>query len=209
MSRSADRHAAPGAKGAVLQHEKMGGPFTPAAKRALFEASRRARIEDAPELRTDHLLLGLLDVPDSAAAQLLAEFGIPEAREHLIAAFRAVDRRGGLSDSDLDAPAGLGIEVETIVERVEQNLGANALSATRTGRRRGWPAPGRGMVAFSRDMYRTIHSAVIEMKETRSKNVGPEHLLLALLQRPGIVSEVLADYELTYPEARRYLAAHA
>ena len=189
--------------------EKMGGPFTPAAKRALFEASQQARLEDAPEVRDEHLLLGLLEVRDSAATRLLAEFGIPDAREHLRAAFQAVDRRGGLSDADLEALAGLGIEVETVVERIEESLGANAMSATKTRRQRRWPAPSRAMTRFSRDLFRTIQAAVLEARDTRTKLVGAEHLLLALLHRPGIVSEVLAGYELTYPAARGYLAAHA
>jgi ATP-dependent Clp protease ATP-binding subunit ClpA len=184
-----------------------GGPLSAPAKRALQAASDRARLEHAPELRPEHLLLGLLDEPDSTASRILAEFGIPEEREHVIAAFRAADRRGGLTDADLDALAGLGIEVETVVEKVERNLGPGVLSAASTRRRRRVPTLIKGGPPFSVDVIRTIHAAIMEIKEMRLKLVGDEHLLLGLLQRPGLVSEVLADYELTYPVARGRLVS--
>lgn len=177
------------------------------AKRALQAASDRARLERAPELRPEHLLLGLLDEPDSTASRILAEFGVPEEREHVIAAFRAADRRGGLTDADLDALAGLGIEVETVVDKVEQNLGPGVLSAARNKRRRRVPTLIKGGPPFSADVIRTIHAAIMEIKEVRLKVVGDEHLLLGLLRRPGLVAEVLADYELTYPVARSRLVS--
>jgi hypothetical protein len=184
-----------------------GGPLSESAQRALQAAGDRARLEHAPELRPEHLLLGLLDEPDSIASRLLTEFGIPEEREHLIAAFRAADRRGGLTDADLDALAGLGIEVESVVEKVEQNLGPGVLSAARTKRRRRAPTLIKGGPPLGVDLIRTIHAAIKEIKEMRLKLIGDEHLLLGLLQRPGIVAEVLADYDLTYPVARGRLVS--
>lgn len=183
------------------------GPFGTSARRAVQAASDRARLEHAPELRPEHLLLGLLDEPDSTASRILAEFGIPEQREHVIAAFRAADRRGGLTDADLEALAGLGIEVETVVDKVEQNLGPGVLSAANTKRRRRAPTVVKGGPPFGVDVVRTIHAAIMEMKDMRLKLVGDEHLLLALLQRPGLVSEVLADYDLTYSAARGRLVS--
>lgn len=184
-----------------------GGPFGTSARRAVQAASDRARLQHAPELRPEHLLLGLLDEPDSTASRILAEFGIPEHREHVIAAFRAADRRGGLTDADLEALAGLGIEVETVVDKVEQNLGPGVLSAAHTKRRRRAPTLVKGGPPLSIEVVRTIHVAIMEMKDMRLKSVGDEHLLLALLQRPGLISEVLAGYGLTYSVARGRLVS--
>jgi ATP-dependent Clp protease ATP-binding subunit ClpA len=51
-------------------------PFTRPAKRALQEALRAAVAEDAGELRSEHLLLGVLAEPGGRGARLLAAHGV-------------------------------------------------------------------------------------------------------------------------------------
>jgi uncharacterized protein YdbL (DUF1318 family) len=54
-------------------------PFTPDGKEALGGAARAAADLGHNFVGTEHLLLGLLDVPDSRAAAVLAELGVTRA----------------------------------------------------------------------------------------------------------------------------------
>jgi ATP-dependent Clp protease ATP-binding subunit ClpA len=65
-------------RGALSRRGRCAGrtPFCPRAKKALELAFRESRALAAGEIRTEHLVLGLLRVDDGVAAQILAGRGV-------------------------------------------------------------------------------------------------------------------------------------
>jgi ATP-dependent Clp protease ATP-binding subunit ClpA len=72
-------------------------PFTPRAQRALERAGRFARRYREPEVNTDHVLLGVLDV-EGLACQVLRGLGVDlgRLRDSIVAAEPEVDLAAGV-----------------------------------------------------------------------------------------------------------------
>lgn len=97
-----------------------------------FTADARAVVRGAAEwadrtgsgtVGEPELLLALLERTDSPAARVLAALGVHARRESVADALAAVRRRGGVSPADAAALAGLGIDIDEVVTRVEQAHG--------------------------------------------------------------------------------------
>ena len=147
-----------------------------------------------------HLLLALLDREGSRAAFALASLGLTGRREAVERALAEARRRGGLSRADVDALAGLGIDLTEVVSRVEEAHGEGAMvpgrkSGVRRSGRRPFTRGAKELIAHS------LHSAVAH----GDRHIGDEHMLLALTARPGVPSEVLADHGVTYAAVERVL----
>ncbi|MGW1891178.1 Clp protease N-terminal domain-containing protein [Streptomyces sp. NPDC002004] len=177
-----------------------------------FTKDARAVVEGAVEhaergggdfVDVDHMLLALLDRQGSPAAFALSTLGLAGRRASVEHALAEARRRGGLSRAEMDALAGLGIDVEGIVARVEDVHGAGALAS------RGASARGRGRRPGRRPftpgakelLTRSLRIAVAQ----RDRHIGDEHLLLALTARPGVTAEILADHGVTHEAVQRVL----
>ncbi|MGW2230216.1 Clp protease N-terminal domain-containing protein [Streptomyces formicae] len=151
-----------------------------------------------------HLLLSLLDREGGRASFVLAALGAKGRRDSIAAALDEVRRRGGMSRADVDALAGLGIDLGEIVSRVEQAHGAGALSDAR---------PRRGLLGVVRPGHRpftpeakdVLVRALRIVTGERGRQLGDEHLLLALTLGRGAVADVLADHGVTEGSVRRVL----
>ena len=89
-----------------------GDAFTDRARRALEHASDEAADRRHGEIGGQHLLLGLLGVPDGRGALTLASLGVD-----LEAAFSAVDRLLGRNhERTIDGSGGLTDAAKTIIE---------------------------------------------------------------------------------------------
>ncbi|MFI0713154.1 Clp protease N-terminal domain-containing protein [Streptomyces inhibens] len=174
-----------------------------------FTADARAVVRGAVE-QTDRtgsgtvgepeLLLALLDRADSPAAEVLGALGVHERRESVADALAAVRRRGGMSTADAAALAGLGIDLDEIVARVEQAHGVGALSADGpAGRRK------RARRPFSAEAKSVLERALRIAVGRGDRYIGDEHLLMALTARPGPAAAVLADHGVTYGDVVREL----
>jgi ATP-dependent Clp protease ATP-binding subunit ClpA len=168
--------------------------FTQEARAVVIGAQLGAREMGSALIEPIHLLVGLYHVPGMANS-LLAGFGV--SPDDLAADVGRVRRRGGMSDSDVEALGEFGIDVEQIVERVEQIHGKGVLA--------GRPREMRGHIPFSPEAKKALEQSLREALGSGDKHIGQEHLLLALAARPGPAADVLAKRDITYLAIRHAL----
>ncbi|MEU3314857.1 Clp protease N-terminal domain-containing protein [Streptomyces sp. NPDC006662] len=182
--------------------------FTHDARYAVAGAVAQARAAAADSVTEEHLLLSLLD---RGALEPLGVDGAAVAAD--LAARR---RRGGMSRADEEALAGLGIDLSEIVSRIEQTHGAGALTAPAPRRRGlgsslrtvlGLPEPQQRHLPLTQGVKKTLEQSLRIALGRKDRHIGTPHLLLALVSRPGTVSEALADRGVTYATVEAGLAA--
>lgn len=168
--------------------------FTKDARAVVLGAVEHAEKARAGTIEPEHLLLALLDREGSRASFALAAVGAGEYREAIRRALREARRRAGLSQAETEALAGLGVDVGEIVARVEEAHGVGAMSVDDRKSRRRWS----GHRSFGRDAKDVLEKALRVAVARHDRNIGDEHLLLALVLRPGVPAEVLADHGMTH-----------
>lgn len=162
--------------------------FTAVARHVVHEAARQAR----DEVTDEHLLLALLDQPGTTAARLLSDAGVTPST--VDAAFREAERKGGLSDAETAAVLSeLGIDVDEVVSSVEHALGKNVL------------APPAGRNRFTRTAKDVLRGALTQAKSLRARELGDQHLLLALAAHQGVAGQLLTTHGLSYLYIRAQL----
>ncbi|MEJ8650559.1 Clp protease N-terminal domain-containing protein [Streptomyces sp. MS1.AVA.3] len=174
--------------------------FTAGARAVVRGAAEQADRTGSGTVGEAELLLALLDRTDSPAAGALAALGVRERRESVADALAAVRRRGGVSPADAEALAGLGIDIDAVVARVEEAHGEGALAAGgRAGRRKRMRRP------FTAEAKSVLERALRIAVGRGERYLGDEHLLMALTARPGPAAAVLADHGVTYGDVVRVL----
>ncbi|MFI6420100.1 Clp protease N-terminal domain-containing protein [Streptomyces sp. NPDC050842] len=167
--------------------------FTKAARAVVKGAVDHADRDGATVVTKEHLLLALLDREDTRASAALRSLCPPERRPSLTAALADARRRAGLSRADEKALADLGIDVGAIVARVEETHGAGALAGDRKDS--GWWS---GRQSFSREAKTVLEKSLRVALARKDREIGDEHILLALTMTGGVVAEALADHGVTY-----------
>ncbi|MFG2620987.1 Clp protease N-terminal domain-containing protein [Streptomyces sp. NPDC048507] len=185
--------------------------FTRDARDAVTGAVDEARGAGAAAVTEEHLLLALVD------RGALDPLGVD--RRALRTRLAESRRRGGMSRADQEALAGLGIDLEEIVARVEGTHGAGALAAPAPRRRTlgtslrsalGRPEPDTGAghrVRLTEGAKKVLEQSLRIALDRKDGHIATLHLLLALLSRPGAVSEALTDHGVTRASAEAALAA--
>ncbi|CAD5946176.1 Clp protease N-terminal domain-containing protein [Streptomyces cyaneofuscatus] len=174
--------------------------FTRGARATVKGAVAQAERTGAGSVTEEHLLLALLEQEGSRASFALAALGLSGRRASLDASFAEARRRGGLTKADTEALAGIGIDVDAIVGRVEGAHGAGALDAGR-GSRRWWS----GHRPFTPGAKGILEKSLRVALGRGDRFIGEEHLLLALTAAPGTVADVLAEHGATYATVHRAL----
>jgi ATP-dependent Clp protease ATP-binding subunit ClpA len=160
--------------------------FTGEARGAVVAAQRQAVALDHGWIGTEHLLLGLLEDRDGRAARLLAGLAVEPgwARGEVE---RIVGR--GEPGIDADALATLGIDLDTVRERVERTFGAGALSGSRRCRRgllRG------GALPFTPRAKKALELSLREAVAMGDDHIGSEHVLLGIArEEDGVGARIL------------------
>ena len=142
--------------------------FTKPARRVVEEAVTVARDASAAETRPEHLLRALLDDEGNVACRVLTSLGAApsEVRQVLVTTgTRYVD---GLDADDAEALRAIGIDLDEVVRRIDDNL---------AGAR-----PRRGRPRFSRAAKKVLELALREAISLRHNYIGTEHLLLGLVR---------------------------
>ncbi len=95
--------------------------LTPAARAAISDAVTRANNEGTSQAREEHLLAAVLADPasDIVLRPLNPELDV----DAILAEVRRARRRAGLRAGEVEALAGLGINLDDVVGRVEAELG--------------------------------------------------------------------------------------
>ncbi|MET7570863.1 Clp protease N-terminal domain-containing protein [Streptomyces sp. NPDC005492] len=176
--------------------------FTKDARAVVRGAVEHCERSGAGAVEAEHLLLALLDRRGSRASFALTALGLAaeERKESVRQALGDARRRAGLSQSEADALAGLGIDVSEIVARVEEAHGAGAMSGDRKDKE--WWS---GRRTFGRGAKNVLEKSLRIAVAHRDRHIGDEHLLLALTILPGVPGEVLADHGVTHEAATRVL----
>ncbi|ASR33909.1 ATPase [Prauserella marina] len=169
--------------------------FTGDARGLVKEAVREAAELGSPEIDSLHLLAALARFPGGGAATLLSEFDV--ALDDVVASVAVIRRRGDLSEADAEALGNLGIDVDQVVERVEREHGRDALA------RRKPKKPGH--IPFAAGSKRLLERCLEEVVMLRSKEIGGEHILLAMAAVPGPAADVLAEFDVTAERIRAAL----
>ncbi|GAB3911475.1 Clp protease N-terminal domain-containing protein [Kibdelosporangium lantanae] len=164
--------------------------FNGPTRQALVAAYQVAIEAGGDEIDDPELLIGLLRVQDEKVAALLD--GHEVTLDALTVEFDRARRRGGITDQDAAALSTLGVNVDEVMRSVEQTVGAAALAQPVRRRRRRSPR-------FTPEARQTIMQTLREsMRRAKTRDPGPEHLLLALLSGHSVAADALTTRGVTY-----------
>jgi ATP-dependent Clp protease ATP-binding subunit ClpA len=175
--------------------------FAPTARQAVTDARQEASWAGQHEIRSEHLLIGLLREPGPAADTLLqAGLELESLRARL--PHGDFDAPGGL---DADALAILGIDLAAVRRATDAALGPGALDKARV--------PGQRSLPFAQDAKQALIGAVRTAQQHGHRQISSGHLLAGILDQRGngaltVLAQAGADAaELRADVARRIAAA--
>lgn len=172
--------------------------ITHATRAVIGDAGVRAEAEHADQIREEHLLAAVL--ADVSIQDALARADQPVDVGLVLADVRRARRRAGLTAAESDALSGLGIDVDQLVERVEATLGEGALDGSRPTR----PA-WRGL-SVSAGLNQVLAAGHRQMLARGERRLDVAHILLGLLDHPGLVADALARQGVTLAAVQPALA---
>jgi ATP-dependent Clp protease ATP-binding subunit ClpA len=171
--------------------------FTDEARDTVRVAQEEARGLGHQFIGTEHLLLGLLAEPQTAAAQALTARNV-----------RAPEFRNLISPRlDADALAAVGVDLDEVRHAVER-FGRGALddqAGTGTGTQRRLIRRGRsgGHLGLTKRARTVLDLAAQEAEARRDAFIAPDHMLLGLLRHgEGLAAMILAKQQVDFSDLR-------
>lgn len=166
------------------------------AHRTLDVARLEAKNLNHNYIGTEHLLLALTVSHFGVASSDLAECGITETdlKAQVIHEIGAEEER--LTEIDAEALAGIGIDLEEVRRRLEEAFGASALDT---------PPPCPTGTPFTDKVMRALRGTSRHARRLGHRRVGPEHLLLALMDDESTLAVRLIKRLGTSPDKLRDL----
>jgi Clp amino terminal domain, pathogenicity island component len=152
--------------------------FTDKARGAVFAGRAKAAERGDGQIRPIYLLHGLVAM-DGVAARALEGLGIDAATVD-----RQIGRTAPLSDplesdSDAEALASIGIDLDEIKRKIEENFGPGTLQRLPPAQR--GPLNATGRITVTRESKQALSLALKEARALHHNYLGTEHLLLGLL----------------------------
>jgi ATP-dependent Clp protease ATP-binding subunit ClpA len=182
--------------------------FTSSARTAVVDAQKEARALGHGWIGTEHLLLAVLRDPERPVARQLAGLGLTHERLHA----EVVTTLGGHHD-DGSALRDLGIDLDAVRARVEQQFGPGALDPEPTAPRRGLRGllrrrrPARiecgGHISFSRSAKKALELSLRESLGLGSREILVEHLVLGLMRAEGLATTLVTRLGVAPADVRR------
>jgi ATP-dependent Clp protease ATP-binding subunit ClpA len=154
--------------------------FTDKARNTVFLARAKAAERDDDQIRPVYMLYGLV-AQDGVAAKALAALGVGTVaveREIGRTAPLANPLEGPAAGGDAEALATIGIDLDEIKRKIEENFGPNALERVPV---KGGPANWTGRITMTRESKQALGFALKEARALHHNYIGTEHLLLGLL----------------------------
>jgi ATP-dependent Clp protease ATP-binding subunit ClpA len=166
--------------------------FTKNAKMAVVVAQEEARELRSPEIRVEHVLLGVLSQAEPAMKDMLATAGL--THDAVIATLAEDGKNEPLGDRDADALRSIGIDLEAVRDSLEATFGEDALDRAELPERRGRFGRGGmnfGHIRFSRDAKKTLELSLREALARKDKSIESGHILLGILRAPNATTTEL------------------
>ena len=186
--------------------------FTQAARDVVVGAREQARQLKHPYIDTEHLLLALLDPAAGAPAAVLRDAGVDATAVRQAIQRLVPSPRPALTEEDAEALRTIGIDLQAVLARLEDTLGAEALTARAgTPRRRGFLRRRRpaacgtgGRMPFTGRAKKVLELSLREAIALHHDHIGSEHILLGLIREgEGLAARVLVDRGVDLPALRR------
>ena len=169
--------------------------FTEPARRSVVLAQDEARRLRHHYLGTEHLLLGVLGVPGAAGANALERLGLDAelVRADVARIIGIGPERLGADDAE--ALRTLGIELDEIRRRVEEEFGPGALEWPPTTCRDTDVRAPAGRVPFTPRAKKVLELGLREAVHLRSGHIGTEHIVLGIVREgEGVAMRILSEH---------------
>ncbi len=174
--------------------------FTDQARAVVVGAREQAQALHHPYIGTEHLLLALFDPATGATAALLRDTGLDAESVRAAVRQHVAAPRSALTDEDAEVLRSIGIDLQAVLARLEETLGADALAPApasegrrRLFRRRAARQTG-GRVPFTARAKKVLELSLREALALRHGHIGSEHILLGLLrEREGLAATLLTE----------------
>jgi ATP-dependent Clp protease ATP-binding subunit ClpA len=143
--------------------------FTDPAKRVLVLAQDEAMAQGHDYIGTEHVLVGLADMPGTIAGSVLRDHGVTvqALRDEIAAMLVASGVQPVGAQGATEALAAIGIDVAEIRRRADETFGPGKFH---------FPRP-----PFTPRAKKALEHTLRQMAELHSDTIGPEHLLLGIL----------------------------
>jgi len=182
--------------------------FTRAARDVVRTACDEAESLGHRRVGTQHLLLGLLREEDGVAYAVLRDAGMSRERVHADIERLVGSRSGILSDEDAAALKTIGIDLDTVLSRIEESFGPVAPVPAAPEPRRGLFGRVRDAGRFGPRARKALELSLREAIRLRHNYIGTEHILLGILREgDGLAAKILTDAGLTLDGLRRQVLA--
>ena len=181
--------------------------FTEPARRSVVLAQEEARRLRHNYLGTEHLLLGVLGVAGAAGARALEQLGLGSemVRADVTRIIGIGPERLGADDAE--ALRTLGIELEEIRRRVEEEFGPGALEWPPTTCRHTDVRAPTGRVPFTPRAKKVLELGLREAVHMRTGHIGTEHIVLGIVREgDGIAMRILNEHGASAEAVRAAIA---
>lgn len=160
--------------------------FSREARVAIVLAQEEARTLNHPRIDVEHLLLAVLCGPPLGLADVLTSAGLSASEARTIVEQR--HREDAFGEQDAAALRSIGIDLDAVRESLDATFGEDTLARAKP-EKRGWFGRPRtmGHIPFTRDAKKTIELTLREAVSRKHGQIGPEHLVLAILRAPNDV----------------------
>jgi len=181
--------------------------FTDQARLVVRGAYEQAQGLSHRYIGTEHLLLALLRPDSGLPYAVLTEAGVTHGQ--ILAAIEATIGTGGLGDADAEALQAIGIDLPTVLAKIEEVFGPGALDPPypeprRRGllRRRRVPDR-RARRPFTPRSKKVLELSLREALRLGHNHIGSEHVLLGLLREgEGLAARFLTEAGLSLDALR-------
>jgi ATP-dependent Clp protease ATP-binding subunit ClpA len=169
--------------------------FTRNARVVVIGAQEVAHRRRASDVHPAHLLESLVSTDGILAMQVLAELGAPGDEVRRVVRGFGSQYSGVLDAEDAEALRLLGIDLDDVIRRIDQDLNDGC-----------GPIP-NGRKRFSPESKKVLELSLREALRLGDKFIGTEHVLLGLIRTGDrTVLQTLAAFDLGPADVRRAVA---